>query len=139
VESGQFVWVDGGAYLTSTCHVANVCEGALLAAEKGRGGEAYFLTDGGPVIFRDFITAMLQTQRVNPGNRSIPGWLARGLARVFEAVWDPLGLPGEPPITLTAAKLLFEEVTVNDAKARRELGYAGRMTREEGLYAMRVT
>jgi len=33
-------------------------------------------------------------------------------------------------------RLIGEEVTVSDAKARRELGYQGRMTREEGLREM---
>jgi nucleoside-diphosphate-sugar epimerase len=133
VKNGQFMWIDGGRYLTSTCHVKNVCEGALLAAERGGGGEAYFLTDGPPVVFREFMTELLKTQGVTLPNTSIPGWLARGFARAVEAVWPPLGLETEPPITYTAIKLIGEEVTVNDAKARRELGYEGRFTREEGL------
>jgi nucleoside-diphosphate-sugar epimerase len=59
VKAKRFAWFSGGRYLTSTCHVANCVEGMLLAAEKGRGGEAYFLTDGEPVVFRDFITELL--------------------------------------------------------------------------------
>ena len=35
-------------YLTSTCHVLNVCEGIECAAERGKGGQTYFLTDGAP-------------------------------------------------------------------------------------------
>src|SRR5215813_7842837 len=34
VKSGRFRWIAGGHYATSTCHVANVVEGALLAADK---------------------------------------------------------------------------------------------------------
>jgi nucleoside-diphosphate-sugar epimerase len=137
VQSGRFMWIDGGRHLTSTCHVANVCEGALLAAERGRGGQAYFLTDGPPVVFRDFLTDLLRTQGVVPGDRALPSWLARGLARLVETAWESLGLDGEPPVTYTAVRLTGEEVTVSDAKARRELGYVGRVTREEGLREMR--
>jgi len=36
-----------------------------------------------------------------------------------------------------AVRLFGEPVTVNDAKARRELGYQGRTTREAGLAALR--
>lgn len=133
VRAGQFMWFDGGRYLTSTCHVRNVCEGAILAAERGRGGEIYFLTDGPPVVFRDFMTALLKTQGVDIPDRSVPSWLIRGLARVVEAVWEPLGMEDDPPITYTAAKLIGEEVTVSDAKARRELGYTSHVSREEGL------
>jgi len=38
-RNGRFAWIDGGNYLTSTCHVANACEGIALAAEHGRAGE----------------------------------------------------------------------------------------------------
>jgi nucleoside-diphosphate-sugar epimerase len=38
VRDGKFAWMGGGRFLTSTCHVDNVVEGALLAAEKGTPG-----------------------------------------------------------------------------------------------------
>lgn len=136
VKSGRFRWVGGGNYMTSTCHVANCVEGMLLAAEKGRGGEAYFLTDGAPINFREFITAMLKTQGVDPGNKKIPFGLALGLATVSEALWNFFRLPGNPLITRQEVLLAGQEVTVSDAKARRELGYEGRMTREAGLREM---
>jgi nucleoside-diphosphate-sugar epimerase len=136
VKSGRFRWVDGGKFNTSTCHVANCVEGTLLAAEKGRGGEAYFLTDGAPINFREFITAMLKTQGVDPGNKTIPFGLAMTLASVSEALWNFFRLPGNPLITRQELLLAGREVTVSDAKARRELGYEGRMTREAGLREM---
>lgn len=52
IRAGKFAWVGGGGHLTSTAHVDNVVEGLVLAAEKGRGGEAYFITDGDPLPFR---------------------------------------------------------------------------------------
>jgi nucleoside-diphosphate-sugar epimerase len=104
-------------------------EGALLAAERGRPGEIYFLTDGRPVEFRAFITDLLRTQGVEPGARNIPGWLAAALAHLL--AWLP-----EPPVTRTALALVGHEVTVDDAKARRELGYQARKTRAQGLAEM---
>ena len=137
VRKGQFVWFGGGHYLTSTCHVDNVCEGALLAAERGRPGEAYFLTDGPPVEFRAFVTQMLATQDISvDGVRSIPPAVARFAGAAAEALWSWLPLPGHPPLSRAAVRLIGEEVTVSDAKARRELGYQGRMSREEGLREM---
>lgn len=136
VKSGRFRWVDGGNFKTSTCHVANCVEGMLLAAEKGRGGEAYFLTDGAPIAFREFITAMLKTQGVDPGKKTIPFGVSMVLATVSEALWNFFRLPGNPLITRQELFLAGREVTVSDAKARRELGYVGRVTREEGLREM---
>jgi nucleoside-diphosphate-sugar epimerase len=136
VKSGRFRWVDGGNYKTSTCHVANCVEGMLLAAEKGRGGQVYFLTDGEPIVFREFVTSMLKTQGVEPGNKKVPFGLAMGLATVSELLWNFLPLPGNPLITRQELLLAGQEVTVSDAKARGELGYEGRMTREAGLREM---
>ena len=39
----------------------------------------------------------------------------------------------ELPLTRFRVRIIGEEVTINDAKARRELGYAGRKTIAEGL------
>jgi nucleoside-diphosphate-sugar epimerase len=133
VKAGKFRWVDGGHYKTSTCHVANCVEGMLLAAEKGQGGQAYFLTDGAPVDFRDFITALLKTQGVDPGNKTIPRGFAMGVATVSELLWNFLWLPGAPPVTRSELLLVGDEVTVSDEKARKELGYQGFMSREAGL------
>ncbi|MGH8481017.1 MAG: NAD-dependent epimerase/dehydratase family protein, partial [Nevskiaceae bacterium] len=140
VKDGRFMWMDGGRYPTSTTHVDNVCEGLLLAADKGRGGEAYFITDGPPVELRDFVTKMLATRGVDPGGKSVPKWLALGIAYASEFIWEivaPFGLDGEPPVTRMAVHLFGEPVTVNDAKARRELGYVGKVTREQGLASLR--
>ena len=136
VQRGEFMWINGGRYLTSTCHVKNVCEGALLAAERGHGGEIYFLTDGQSIEFHTFITALLKTQNIDPGNRNVPLWLARNFARVSETIWRVLRLNSRPPITRTAVCLIGESITVNDAKARRELGYVGKLSIEAGLAEM---
>ncbi len=133
VRSGRFAWIDGGGALTSTCHVSNLVEGALLAAEKGPGGEVYFLTDGEPLIQRDFIAGMLATQGVSVPDRSIPGWVARRAAEASEWAWENMHLRGTPPVTRVAVNLMGQEVTVSDQKARETLGYEGRVSLQEGL------
>ncbi|WP_164009755.1 NAD-dependent epimerase/dehydratase family protein [Pyxidicoccus trucidator] len=138
VRAKRFAWFSGGRYLSSTCHVANCVEGMLLAAEKGRGGEAYFLTDGEPVVFRDFITEMLKTQGVDAGTRTMPYGLAATIATLGDVLWGAFHLKSRPPLTRAELLLVGREVTVSDAKARQELGYEGRMTREEGLREMRM-
>lgn len=139
VKQGKFAWIDGGHYLTSTCHVHNVVEGALLAAEKGRGGEAYFLTDGAPVEFRSFMTRQFATRGVVASERSLPRALIWPLACLIEFLWEHLHLRGRPPLTRTAVVLGCQQVTVSDAKARRELGYQGKTSIEDGLAALQDT
>lgn len=133
VEAGKWAWVGGGRNLTDTTHVGNVVEGLLLAAEKGAPGGAYFVTDGEPVVFRDFVTALLETQGVEPPDRSIPAWSAAPLARVAEATWKLLPLSGTPPMTTFRSWLLTQECTIDISKARAELGYTPVVSREQGL------
>jgi nucleoside-diphosphate-sugar epimerase len=130
VKRGRFGWLGGGRYLTSTCHVDNVVEGTLLAAERGTPGAIYFLTDGAPVEFRDFMTRLLATQGVDAsGVRDVPVWLARIVATATS--WMK-----HPPVTRTAIALVGHEVTVDDSKARRELGYRATTTIDAGLAQM---
>ncbi len=136
IRSGKFSWVGGGGNLTSTAHVDNVVEGMVLAAAKGRGGEAYFVTDGDPLPFKEMITAMVATEGVTPGKRNVPAGVAKGAAAVAEGVWRALRLKGEPPITRLAVWNSALECTVSDAKARAELGYKPVISREDGLAAL---
>ena len=138
VRVGRFRWISGGRHLTSTCHVRNVIEGMLLAAERGRRGEAYFLTDGAPIEFRQFIGELLGTQGFRIGDASISRGAARMVATLGEAIGRLSSYRWRPPVTRVSLKLLGEEVTVRDDKARRELGYVGRVSREEGLEEMRA-
>jgi nucleoside-diphosphate-sugar epimerase len=133
IEAGRFAWVGGGRNLTDTAHVDNVVEGLVLGAEKGRPGEAYFVTDGEPVVFREFVTEMLRTQGVEPPDRSLPAWSAAPLARVSETAWKLLPLPGDPPMTKFRSWVLTQECTIEIGKAREELGYAPLVSHEQGL------
>ncbi|WP_394838390.1 NAD-dependent epimerase/dehydratase family protein [Pendulispora rubella] len=135
-NAGVLRWVGGGTYLTSTCHIDNVCEGLVKAAEHGRPGEVYFLTDGKPVEFRWMISSLLESQGVTPPSKTIPYWLARTLSRSSDAVWRAFHLSGRPPLPYGSFLLVGHEVTVDDTKARKELGYEGSVSIEAGLREM---
>jgi nucleoside-diphosphate-sugar epimerase len=133
VKQGKFAWVGGGTQLTSVSYIDNVIEGLVLGADRGRSGEAYFVTDGPPVVFRDFLTKLLATQGVEAPTRKLPLALAKGAAAVCETVWRKLPLDGPPPVTRTAIWLSALEVTIDISKARGELGYEPPVSTEEGL------
>jgi nucleoside-diphosphate-sugar epimerase len=137
VKSGRFVWVGGGGQLTATTQVDNVAEGLMLAAEKGAPGEAYFVTDGDPVVFREFVSELLRTQDVEPPRRSMPAWLGGAMATVGEPAWQHLPLPGRPPLARFTFWVMTQECTIDDSKARRELGYAPLVSRQQGLDELR--
>ncbi len=133
VNGGRFRWIGGGAHLTSTTHVDNVVEGLVLGAERGSHGEIYFVTDGDPVVFREFISKLIASQEVAPPDRSVPEWVARAGAAAAETAWRILPLKGEPPLTRLAVWLSAQECTIDIAKAKRELGYQPVRTRAEGF------
>lgn len=132
-NAGRFAWIGGGGHLTSITHVENVVEGLLLAAERGRAGEAYFVTDGEPVVFREFISELLRARGVDPPERSIPAPVAGAVARTAELAWRVLPLPGEPPLTRFAYWAASQQCTLDDSKARAELGYEPVISRERGV------
>ena len=138
VEQGRFAWIGGGRHKTSTTYIDNVIEGLVLAAERGRAGEAYFVTDGEPVEFRDFMTRQLATRGVEAPSRTLPLPLARGAAAGLEWLWRGLWLKGSPPLTRTAVWLSAVEITIKIDKAREELGYKPVVSIDDGLERLRT-
>jgi nucleoside-diphosphate-sugar epimerase len=137
VRAGRFAWIGGGRHRTSTTHVDNVVHGLLLGAERGAPAGVYFVTDGEPVVFRDFVTRLLATQGVTPPDRSLPAPVASAVATVGETAWRLLPLPGRPPLTRLAVWLSAVETTIDITRARTELGYAPVRTIDEGLEELR--
>lgn len=133
VQRGQWVWFDGGNYTHTTTHVANVVHGLLLAAEKGRGGEIYFVSDGPEQNFREFMTALLATRGVPARGRTLPFGLARVVAYGGEWLWKTFKLKGMPPLPITVLWIMGQSMSVDISKAKRELGYEPVMTFERGL------
>jgi nucleoside-diphosphate-sugar epimerase len=138
VQSGRFAWIDGGQHQTAITHVENTVEGLLLGATRGKPGNAYFVTDGEPVVFREFVSELLRTQGIEPPTRSVPRRLAGALAVSGEAAWRILPLPGRPPLTRFADWVSSQECTIRIDKARSELGYEPVKARADGLAELRV-
>lgn len=133
-RSGKLVWFDGGTYLMSTTHIANAVEGVRLCLEKGRGGEVYFVTDGEDIALRPWITALLATQGIDvSGVKTMPRWLMDVIVGVGEFLANVTGGVIRGPLDRQAYATVGNTVTLNIAKARRELGYVPVITREEGL------
>jgi nucleoside-diphosphate-sugar epimerase len=133
VRSGRFRWIGGGNHLTATTHVDNTVEGLWLGATKAPGGGVWFVTDGEPVVFREFVSRMLETHGLTPPEGSLPPAVARVAAPASERVWRVLGRGGHPPLTRFAMWIGSQECTIDISRAERELGYRPVKSREEGL------
>lgn len=133
IKRGRFRWVGGGRHLTATTHVDNAVEGLVRAAGAEASGRVWFVTDGEPIAFREFITALVATVGVAIADKSIPTPAAKALAAAAEATWRSLHLRGTPPLTRLAVWLSALEVTIDISRARRELQYLPVITRAAGL------
>jgi nucleoside-diphosphate-sugar epimerase len=133
VRSGRFRWIGGGRHLTDTTHVDNAVEGLFLGATRAPAGGVYFVTDGEPVVFREFLERMLATQGVRVPDKSVPAGVATAAAATAERAWRVLRRPGAPPLTRFAVWVSSKECTLDTSRARTELGYEPVRTREDGL------
>ncbi|MEP6895533.1 MAG: 3-beta hydroxysteroid dehydrogenase, partial [Chloroflexota bacterium] len=133
IERGMYMWIDQGRAQIVTTHINNVVHAVTLALTRGRGGQAYFVTDDSPTTVREFLTALLKTQSVTPPKSSIPSPLARMLGIGIETIWKILRLKSEPPLTHFASAMASSDCTIRIDKARAELGYAPIITIEQGL------
>jgi nucleoside-diphosphate-sugar epimerase len=136
IRAGRFRWVGGGRHLTATTHVDNTVEGLWLGATMAPAGGVYFVTDGDPVVFREFVSRMVGTQGVTIPDKSVPPAVAGAAAGAIEPLWRVLRRPGPPPITRFAVWVSSQECTIDISRAERDLGYRPIRTRDEGLEAL---
>ncbi|AWH19060.1 epimerase [Stenotrophomonas sp. ZAC14D2_NAIMI4_7] len=137
VRSGRFAWIDGGHYLTSATHVDNLAEAVCCALNRGAGARIYHVCDGAPVPFRRLIGAQLLAHGVQPPDKQVP----RALLRVFVGLDDlfrALRLPLRAPMTRQEFASSAVEVTLDDSRARSELGYRPVLTLEAGIALLKT-
>ncbi|OGP57306.1 MAG: hypothetical protein A2V67_01280 [Deltaproteobacteria bacterium RBG_13_61_14] len=133
-RSGPIYHVGGGATETDTTYVDNLVDGLLLAAQSERApGRAYFITNGEPVRYGEFISRFLDILEMPQPRGSIPTSLAYGVGAVFEAVWKVFGLKQEPMLTRYKVAELACTHTYKIDRARQDLGYHPRVSNEEGF------
>jgi len=134
VKAGNWQWPDAGTQAMSTCHINNLVDALLLAVDRGQG--AYFVADAEEGTLRSVISDLLATRGVKAGDKSVSFGMAWMLAGVMGFFWNLFNLKGEPPITRQMLRLIGKPFTLNISKARRELGYAPRVSWKQGIAEM---
>ncbi|MFJ7241038.1 NAD-dependent epimerase/dehydratase family protein [Streptomyces olivaceus] len=117
--AGQFAWIDGGRHTTDVTFVENAVEGLVLGWQRGRPGQAYFVTDRHRVTLRDFLETQFE---IYGADAAIPDMDAETAA-------------GEVPVP--ARWFLGQECTLRTEKAVLELGYEPVVEYAAGLDVVR--
>lgn len=139
IRTGQFAFVDRGDYAFATCHVDNVVEAIGCALARGDGGLPYFVTDQEKQTFREFVAAIANQHGLSIDKlRSMPYWLASAIGRSLDAVWALTRKDGDPPVSCSMMRMIGREFSIDDAAARRVLGYVGKVSRADGLLGYRA-
>ncbi|CEL95378.1 unnamed protein product [Vitrella brassicaformis CCMP3155] len=136
VSSGRHTWAGQGRYLKSTCYVSNVVEGLLKACVNGRSGQAYHVTDGNPVEWREFFTAVMSA--IGWDLDALPSSLYKdGKAPNLPRWRSALRLLRRGTQMEVIRHVLEGPFTVDDSVSRKELGYEGRVHVHEGVRRLR--
>ncbi len=134
LKDGYMLYVDGGRHVAGLCYVDNLAQAMILAGERPESiGQAYNVSDGSDVTWRQYVTALAAILGVKPFNVSLPHGLIYAVAGVMEAVAGLIRTENRPLLTRTAVELLGTDQNFPIDKARRELGYEPQVGFEEGM------
>lgn len=123
----------------AVCHLLNdtrsVAPSSTLDAQPASpaaSGRAYFITNDEPVLLWDWINGLLTALGEPPVTRRISLPVASAIGAVCETAWRLFPLTGEPPMTRFIAAELAKDHWFNLTAAKRDLGYAPRVTMAQG-------
>jgi len=143
-RNGQLrVQIGRGAWLSDYTYVTNMTDAVLLADEalakdglnSVAAGQAYFITNGEPMPFWDFIRKVAARLGFPPVKYTAPKSLVYAIAAIKEGIDTLKGgtLNAEDGLTRFAIRYMCTHHYFSIEKARRELGYNPRVSVEEGI------
>ncbi len=138
VKAGQWAWIDHGARTLDFVHVENLAQAISLALDHGTAGHVYYITDDHPQTVREFIGALIETQGVTPGERSVPRPVATLLATLMEGAFKLARRPTAPPLTRWIVCAMARDRSYDITAAKRDLKYQPSVSFEQGLTSMRA-
>lgn len=140
-QAGRLRRVGDGKNLVDMIYVENAADAHLQAADglipgSPVCGQAYFLSQGEPVLCWKWINDILALAGVEPVRKSLSATAAYRLGAVCEAVWTLGRFRGEPPMTRFLAAQLSTHHWFNIRKAEADFGYAPQISTAEGMRRM---
>lgn len=126
--------------LSDFTYISNLTD-AVIAAEQRLSpdgvacGQIYFITNGEPMAFFDFVDMLLEEAGYPTIRGKVPYWLAYGVAAIAESIDTLKGgtLNTEDGLTRFAVRYMVTHHYYSIAKARRELGWLPKVSLREGV------
>lgn len=137
-SKGRLALVGDGLNRVSLTFIDNAAAAHLQAADRLSfeapcAGRAYFVNDPEPVIFGDWLTALVSHLGLPPIKRRISLSVAVAIGGALELVWKTFRLGGEPPLTRSVARNLGLSHWYSIDEAVRDFGYAPKVRAADGF------
>ena len=137
VQIGRGVWLSDYTYVTNMTDAVLLADEALAkdGLKSIAAGQAYFITNGEPMPFWDFIRKVAARLGFPPVKYTAPKSLVYVIAAVKEGIDTLKGgtLNAEDGLTRFAIRYMCTHHYFSIEKARRELGYSPAVSVEEGI------
>jgi len=139
LKSGSMIHIGNGGKSAGLAYVTNVVNVILRVADsKGSVGQAYNVSDGSDVTWRQYVDRLAKIVGVSSPKIVIPYRLAYLVGWKMEKLYGLLPIKGRPLLTRMAAELFDTNQGFPINKARRELGYEPEVDFEEGMRRVEV-
>lgn len=126
--------IDEGRHVAGLTYVGNLVDALILAADSPASvGQAYNISDGNQVTWREYLDALSAICQVPRTTRNYSHNRAYTLATLYEGLYRLLGRTERPPLTRQLVELMGTDQDFPIEKARQQLGYRPRVTFEEGM------
>lgn len=126
--------------LSDFTYVSNLVDAVVMASEKlgpnsPVSGQAYFITNGEPMAFFDFIEKVLVELGYEPIKGKIPYWVAYAAAAIAEGIDTLKGgtLNAENGLTRFAVRYMVTHHYYSIDKAYQDFGWRPRVNLAEGI------
>jgi len=124
LEKGRMGTIDHGRALGAFTYVKNLVDGLILAGIKPEAaGQAYLITDGIKLTWKDYLEKLAEAIEVRRPWYSISGCLAFGIAVLLESIYRLFHIQSRPLLTRYVVKHMTGDFHFRVDKAKRELGY----------------
>jgi len=131
VARRRILMVSSGLALQSPVFIDDLVEGTFRCLEKGRKAEVYHLAGPETLSIKTMIATIARAAGKRPPRMRLPLGPAKAAAWFLDKVYRPF--KKEAPLNPSRLAFFLRAKPLDIAKAVRELGYAPRMSFEEGI------